>query len=237
MSEHSEILTRLDFVPDHLDYGAGKPNSGSFFSVHIPAKKLWVDRSRWKRGAMSFFTELSINFSFRLPEYCSVFQIEVGAIREAVDLLLRWAASLREVTIPSKSWTTILELTNCAFRAGYGMPNLVIKGSESLCDKTCVVVRSQRNWWQLQSWWAGKEGYSSPAISRMGTNRCSRLLVCSLKFGHHWAPIDSCVVVRSFWPKIYRKRFSELFALSQTSSCLVVGVLTVERSCMKKDKV
>lgn len=41
---------------------------------------------------------------------------------------------------------------------------------------------------------------------------------------NRWATIGSCAVALFFWPKIDRKRFSELFSLSQASLFLVVGV-------------
>lgn len=56
--------------------------------------------------------KLSINFSFRLPDYCSVFQAEVAAIKVAVDLLLHSVASFREVNIHSDSTTTKAALSS-----------------------------------------------------------------------------------------------------------------------------
>lgn len=44
------------------------------------------------RGGV-FRKQLSLKLSFRLPDYCSVFQTKVAAIIVAVDLLLRSAAS------------------------------------------------------------------------------------------------------------------------------------------------
>ena len=39
MSEHLEILTRFDFIPELLDHGVAKPNSGEIFSAHIPTRR------------------------------------------------------------------------------------------------------------------------------------------------------------------------------------------------------
>lgn len=57
-----------------------------------------------------FCRELSINFIFRFPEYCKVFQSEVADVKVAVDLLLSCAA-IREVTIHSDSKVAILALS------------------------------------------------------------------------------------------------------------------------------
>ena len=46
-----------------------------------------------------YFQELSINFSFRLPDYYNFFQTEVVTIKVAVDLLLQSAAFFKELTM------------------------------------------------------------------------------------------------------------------------------------------
>lgn len=77
------------------------------FSAHTSTRDLWVGRSHWRSGAISFFLaeirgrvgggvfgqELFINSNFRLPDYCSVFQAEGAAIKIAVYkyILLRSA--------------------------------------------------------------------------------------------------------------------------------------------------
>ena len=58
-----------------------------------------------------FCKKLSVNLSFRLPDDCSVFQAEVAVIRWAEDVLLRSAASFREMSIHSDSRAAILALS------------------------------------------------------------------------------------------------------------------------------
>lgn len=70
-----------------------------------------TDGSKPLKGKMEgevFCRELSINSSFRLPDHCSVLQAEVAAIKLAVDVLLRSAASFKEACIHSYSRAAIL---------------------------------------------------------------------------------------------------------------------------------
>lgn len=64
----------------------------------------WVD-------ANLFCKELFSEYSFRLPDYCIVFQAEVVAFKVTVDLLLRNATSFRKVSIHSDSRAIIVALS------------------------------------------------------------------------------------------------------------------------------
>lgn len=73
---------------------------------------------RGKVGGGVYCQKLSINFSFRLPDYCSVFRAEVAAIKVALDLLLLSAASFRKVPIQSDIRAAIQDLITLTVRSG-----------------------------------------------------------------------------------------------------------------------
>lgn len=57
-----------------------------------------------KLGGGVYLHELSMNFSFKLPHYCSVFQAEIAAIEVALDLQLRNVGPQGSHTSPERSY-------------------------------------------------------------------------------------------------------------------------------------
>lgn len=75
---------------------------------------IWV--KAW--GEEVYCQELSANFCFRFPDYCSIFQTEFAVIKVAADLLLGSVASFREVTICYDSRAVILALSSLSVILG-----------------------------------------------------------------------------------------------------------------------
>lgn len=101
--------------------------------------------------------ELSINTNFRLPDYCRVFLAKVAAVKIAIEILLRNAASGSGYPLRLYSGNTSLELNAHALKAGYGMPNFTINGIRLFLDKTILGTRAYRIPRQVQSWWINKK--------------------------------------------------------------------------------
>ena len=248
---HSEILSSFSGIPENIDHCVTVATRGGSFSAHIPTRDMWVGRSRWRRGAVSFFTdgsrlggkvgggvfckELSVSLSFRLPDHCSVFQAEVAAIKAAVEVLLRSAASFVEVSIHSDSRAAILALS------ARTVQSKLVKECLSSLEVASGYFNIRLVWVPGHSGIAGnckadelaRGGTFAPLTSewdRVGSPLASCALTLdqwtSRALSRRWSTTRSCATARSFWPRVDRRRSGELLALSKVHLAAMVGVLT-----------
>jgi len=100
---HSAILNNSRHVPTKTDYCMPNEHIETPFTVLIPKREECENDTPGYAGALNFYTdgskldsrvgggvyshELHLNLSFRLPDHCSVFQVEVLAIKEAINKL------------------------------------------------------------------------------------------------------------------------------------------------------
>ncbi|XP_036341061.1 uncharacterized protein LOC118750446 [Rhagoletis pomonella] len=127
---YSRILENLPGNFRRLDYTVPPTGLKNHFQTRIPSRgeleedsilisysdsaAIYTDGSKLdlKVGSGIYSQELSLSLSFRLPDYCSVFQAEVTAIYEAARWLIDSPTNLHAVTIFSDSQAAIQAL-NC----------------------------------------------------------------------------------------------------------------------------
>ena len=248
---HAAILSSFTCIPENLDHCVTAASRGGFFSAHIPTREMWRGRSRWRRGAVSFFTdgsklggkvgggvfckELSVNLCFRLPDHCSVFQAEVAAIKVAVEVLLRSVASFREVSIHSDSRAAIQALS------ARTVHSKLVKECLSSLELASGYFNIRLVWVPGHSGIAGnckadelaRGGTLAPLTSewdRVGSPLTSCILALDQWTSHalsrRWSTTSSCATARSFWPRVDRRRSGDLLALNKVHLAAMVGVLT-----------
>jgi len=86
-------------------------NSQSFAHSSGPqgSLKIFTDGSRTdgRTGGAVYCSELNLNYSFRLPDHCSVFLAEAIAIKNALTLITGHIPYIRTICIYSDSQTAV----------------------------------------------------------------------------------------------------------------------------------
>jgi len=71
-----------DLIPDREEWEQGRPGTTDAICFYTDGSKLEA-----QVGGGVYYEQLNIRKSFRLPDHCSVFQVEVFAIKEARNCL------------------------------------------------------------------------------------------------------------------------------------------------------
>lgn len=109
--EQFEIFTFLGCISENLDHSTSK----SFFTSHVPTRDMWVGQSKnLKRKVWGeiFCKRLSLKYSVRLPYHRRVLKAKVAALKVAIDVSLRSAATFKEVSILSDNRKAVLALVS-----------------------------------------------------------------------------------------------------------------------------
>ena len=221
------------------------------FQSFIPSREDWNDVSAWNAGHLNFFTdgsklegrvgggvfcpELDLNISFRLPDYCSVFQAELAAVSEVPKWLMRNITTSTTINIFTDSQAAIKSLNSMTIR------------SKTVRD--CLTALTEvANYFQIKIAWV--PGHSdipgnckADELARAGTHLQNRSIrenlnipfaTCRLlidkwaddMFQEKWDNVGSCRVAKLTWPTINRNRTKQLLELPRSRISLTVGVLT-----------
>ena len=123
----------MSFIPATTDHCAPLVMPERPYHSFIPSREEWEATEAWNRSPVNFFTdgsrrndsvgggvyspELATRHKFRLPDHCSVFQAEITAIKEAVDLLGRSVVIANSSNIYSDSQAAVRALDSAVVRS------------------------------------------------------------------------------------------------------------------------
>jgi len=133
---HSNILNERiikDIIPRATDYCEQITIPDRKFAIVLPSRDEWSEGYSMNDGHLNIFTdgskldckvgggiylrELNMRKSFRLPDYCSVYQAEVAAIHEALTILKTDMISIDNINIFSDSQAAIKSLGSTSFNS------------------------------------------------------------------------------------------------------------------------
>ena len=247
---HANILGNI-YREYKVDYSIPTPLFDSGFMVHIPEGsyydnglhtseeeiQIFTDGSKSKdRVGIGIFSEqLDLKLSHTLPNYCSVIQAEIMAIKTAVQWIQYMDISNKDIRIFTDSKAALSSLSGV-----YTTSKIVRE-----CRMSLEEIASHSN--VTLTWVPGhRDIYGNcvaDSLARAGAGQnhhghiCdigAPLSVCKqlisrefhLKGMERWTTESTCVETRKIWPLMEERRTAQLLNLSRSHLRNLIGVIT-----------
>ncbi|XP_055842569.1 uncharacterized protein LOC129909519 [Episyrphus balteatus] len=223
-SGHTTILSnnvdnnvRTDYMTPYLDFNKS-------FNVSFPNRQDWensvpfsnestiailTDGSKMNTGVgAGFYSEnLNLASSFRLPDYSSVFQAEILAVKNAATQISMMPISPADITFFIDSQAAIKAIS----------ATLIKSKLVSCCREELRVLGMQHN---VRLCWV--PGHRTPQCE-MKRNIVEHIFQ---KTNERWNLLETCCHTRKLWPNYDEKKSNKILLLSKPSLRSLIGVLT-----------
>lgn len=247
---HSKILKEFNLTLINTDYTKPTPMFDRNFTVDIPSREKWTANLVKPNGTL-FYTDGSklegrvgsgvfsesppLNLSFRLPEYCSVFQAEMVAINEAAKWVLQSGLESNEISILSDSQAVIKSLNSvyltskAAIQCREALNELATKvrvnvvwvpGHRDITGN-CMADELARAGTKLAAISANTIP-GAPIAERRSLLRKEILRLTNLR----WREERSCTSSRQVWPELNLRRTKDILSLSRNSIGNAIAAIT-----------
>lgn len=250
---HSSIL-RLDWglpVNEKTDYLIPINCFEKLYSVRLPSRNEWseatvdnlgiaiyTDGSKMESGTGCgvYSNDLQVEKSYKIHDYCTIFQAEVLAIYKATELMLerKLCNGKIEFFVDSQSALKALDVPNTNSQ-------LVER-----CKRTLNVLSLQNE--VTLTWIPGHEGHigneKADELARKGSANGELLFEASMPQGYlvnlidtktsqlssrrwaHETPVDKCKISRIMWPSVDKKRTNIILNWNRTDLRNIIGIIT-----------
>jgi ribonuclease HI len=238
-------------IPLNLDYTNHQPPDKRFFTTKIPSREEWVEKEHEQYGTTNIFTDgsklaeqvgfgifssdIGINQSHRIPDYCSVFQAEVIALKQAAEILSVNGISGKDIHILTDSQAAVRALSSSYVKSCV-VQSCIISLNEISKNNRIQVV-----------WIPGHNGYkgncvadelarNGSALETVTTSESINIPIRSCKTmidkkflaiaKSRWQTEPACNMTKTLWPQYDNKRSQTLINLNRQNISKVVGLIT-----------
>ncbi|XP_053960810.1 uncharacterized protein LOC128865000 [Anastrepha ludens] len=248
---HSAILNRNTVISSDIDYHVSLPSPPLLFSCSLPTREEWKTNLTEIDGPLIIYTDGSkqdgkvgfgifsnsphINLSFRLSDYCSVFQAEVCAIWYAAKTLLENRISLEDIRFFTDSQAAVRALSSSYTHSDVVRSCLLSLNEISVQNSVQVI------WIPGHSGFEGnckadelaRAGAAQSNVSNLPTIHIP-LSTCKLLIDREfhsiadrrWRVETTCVTTRQIGPSYNLKQTKTLISLSKHELRHIISLIT-----------